>query len=438
MHKKSIESAAPAYKVKGLKKRIEVRGNLLYYKRMLMKEESCCAGMCKCPRRDHGFRMKLHTFHCAVWRVLRFTLSPWLRRKFNYTPEVYSGDGPCLVLCNHNTDWDPLLLGCAFEHQMYFVASEHIFRWGLVTRLIRLLVDPIPRLKGSLGTDTALSVMRRLHTGCSVAIFAEGNRSFTGVTGEILPSTGKLARVCGATLVTYRLEGGYFTSPRWCGSSLRRGRMRGHLAGVYTSQQLRSMSVSEINEAIRRDLYCDAYAQQREEMVKYSGTALAEHLETLLCICPRCGSVGGLVSDGDWLRCSCGFETRFNEYGFLEGDAPFDNLKDWDEMQTRKIESMLGRDGAIFSDSDMRLYELGTGHISQLIGCGEMSLYRDRLECCGIVFPLSQLCGFSLFGPQNVSFSLGSAYYEIHSDKLRCTRKYMTAIELLTKAARSR
>ncbi|MBE6700135.1 MAG: hypothetical protein E7584_07870 [Ruminococcaceae bacterium] len=31
-----------------------------------------------------------------------------------------------IVLSNHVTDYDPILVGLSFPHQMYFVASEHI------------------------------------------------------------------------------------------------------------------------------------------------------------------------------------------------------------------------------------------------------------------------------------------------------------------------
>ena len=141
-------------------------------------------------------------FHIFVWRFLRLLLAPWIKHKFNYDPEIYTGEGPYLIFANHNTDWDPLLLACALPQQTYFVASEHIFRWGLVGWVIRFLVNPIARMKGATASDTVLTVMRRLKAGANVAIFAEGNRSFNGVTGAILPSTGKLARSCGATVIT--------------------------------------------------------------------------------------------------------------------------------------------------------------------------------------------------------------------------------------------
>ncbi len=369
-----------------------------------------------------------------IWRFIRPFVRLFLRLKFNYSAEVCTAKGPFLVLCNHNTDWDPLLLGCAFPEYMSFVASEHIFRWGFAARLIIFLMNPIARLKGKTAGDTAMTMLRRLRKGVNVAMFAEGNRSFNGLTGEILPATGKLARSSGVALVTYRLDGGYFTSPRWAGKHLRRGRMTGRVVHVYAPEELKAMSADAVNAAIRQDLFVDAYAVQREQMTPFRGKHLAEHLERVLCRCPRCGAVGTLTSAGDTLRCSCGFSARYDAYGFLSGEGvPFDNVTDWDLAQTEALCALAdAAEGAIFSDSGMVLKEiLPDAHDALTLGCGEMTLWADRLECCGQVFPLAELGGFSLHGPQTVDLSFGGRSFEISSEQVRCTRKYMTVIDHL-------
>ena len=367
-----------------------------------------------------------------LWRFFRPPVRRWLQHKFNLDAEVCTEDGPFLVLCNHNTDWDPLLLACAFPDYMSFVASETIFRWRFAGKLIVWLMDPIARLKGKTAGDTAMTMLRRLRKGVSVAMFAEGDRSFNGLTNEILPATGKLARSSGVKLITYRMDGGYFTSPRWS-DGLRRGKMTGRVVRVYPPEELKAMSADEVNAAIRRDLFVDAYAVQREQMIPFRGKNLAEHLETVLCRCPRCEKLGTLKSADDTLRCGCGFSVRYNEYGFLEGeDAPFDNLTDWDTAQTAALCALADAagDGPIFTDGGMELKEvLLDSHDALPLGSGSMALYADRLECCGQVFPLSELGGFSLVRAQTVDFSCGGRFYEITSPEIRCTRKYMTVID---------
>ena len=377
-------------------------------------------------------KIKNHRFHVIFWNIFQPILTPWFRRKFNFTPEKIEADGPYLVLANHNTDWDPMLLACALPRQTYFVASEHIFRWGLVGRIIRFLVDPIARMKGTTAGDTVLTVMRRLKAGANVAIFAEGNRSFNGLTGDILPSTGKLARSCGATLVTYRMEGGYFASPRWCGKYTRRGKMTGKVMHVLTKEELKAMTVDGVNELIRADLYEDAYATQRREMVPFKGKRLAEGLETVICLCPKCGAMDTLHSRDDILSCDCGFQVKYNEYGFMEGaDAPFDNITDWDVWQTDRLLSRIPEEGVIFSNDGVTLTEVLMGHEDKIIGRGTMTLYTDRLACCGETFELAHMEGFALHGNRTVNMAYQGRDFEISSEKLLCTRKYMQVINHL-------
>lgn len=369
-----------------------------------------------------------------VWRLLHRVLPPVVRRKVDCDLEPCRAQGTFLVLANHNTDWDPILLGLAFPEYMSFVASEHIFRWGLSSWLIRFLLNPIARLKGGTAGDTAMTVLRRLKQGINVAMFAEGNRSFNGLTGDILPATGKLARSSGAGLITYRFDGGYFLSPRWSGSKLRRGRLRGRVVHVYTPEELKAMSAAQVNEAIRRDLFVDAYAVQRREMQPYLADAPAEHLETVLCRCPRCGALE-LHSAGDSLSCGCGFSVRYNDYGFLEGpEAPFDNITDWDQAQTEALCALADAtppEAPIFRDEQMQLREILPRHKSAVLGRGPMALYRDRLECCGSVFPLDQLSGLAIHGPQTLDLRFDDRSFELSSDQVRCTRKYLTVIDHL-------
>ncbi len=380
--------------------------------------------------------MKHHKLHVAVWALLRFVLRPYLRIRFNYTYEKCKVDGPCLVMGNHDTNWDPLFLGCAFPKQMYFVASEHIFRWGLLSKLLNLILAPISRMKGKTAGDTAMTILRRLKKGCNVALFANGSRSFNGISEDILPSTGKLARASGATLITYRLDGGYFTEPRWNFSGLRRGKIRGRVMGVYSPEQLKKMSVAEVNEIINRDLYVDAYAVQREAMIPFKGKKRAESLESVLCICPKCGALGAMRSEDDRFWCEdCGYEVKYDEYGFFKGsDTVFDSVTDWDKHQSKLLRDMADKAAEgelIFSDSDMELCRVNPDHSTESAGSGSIALYRDRFECCGLSFPISELGGFALHGPIVVNFSHGEHSYELKPKNIVCTRKYQTVIHHL-------
>ena len=215
----------------------------------------------------------------------------------------------------------------------------------------------------------------------NVCVFPEGNRTWDGVTAEFLPSIGKLARSSGASLVTYKLTGGYFASPRWAGNSIRRGKMHGAAVRVYSPEELRAMSPQEINEHIVSDLHEDAYERQRKNPVRFEGKALAEHLERLLFLCPKCGRMHTLQSRDDTVRCwKCGFSFRYLPTGFLVGeDIPFDNLRDWTRWQKGEIVRLCdeAEDKPIFTDTDVRVDTVVSGSGTKLLGRGDMLFHAN-------------------------------------------------------------
>ena len=90
--------------------------------------------------------MDKYTRHVKTWRLLYRLLHGFIEHKFNLSHEDICPEGPCIVIPNHVSEWDPLLVAMSFpEKQMYFVASEHLFRKGPVSRLLCWLVAPIAR-----------------------------------------------------------------------------------------------------------------------------------------------------------------------------------------------------------------------------------------------------------------------------------------------------
>ncbi|MDO4834962.1 MAG: lysophospholipid acyltransferase family protein [Clostridia bacterium] len=187
--------------------------------------------------------------------MLKFLLGWILKRIYAFkTDRPKSIKGPFLVLANHVTAVDPVLLNLSFRDQMYIVASEHLMQKGLPSKLLKLLFDPIVRRKGDSAVTAVKEMLACLKAGFNVCVFPEGTCSYDGTNSPMLPTIGKLAKTSGCTLVTYRFEGGYFTLPRW-GRGIRRGSYCGHIVNVYAPETLSAMSASEVNAAIEADLY---------------------------------------------------------------------------------------------------------------------------------------------------------------------------------------
>ena len=367
------------------------------------------------------------------WKLLWHLAHRFLTRRFRLEAEPCTLDGPCLVVSNHVTTWDPLLLSMSFpDKPIRFVASEHIFRHGLVSRLLNWLVAPIPRKKAASGADTVMASLRALKAGDSVCIFAEGDASWDGLTHPVFPATGKLARMAGVPLVTYRLEGGYLSLPRWS-KKLRRGKMRGVIVGVYPPETLKAMKGPEITALIDRDLFEDAWARQRVEHIPYRGKDRAEGIERGFFLCPKCGGLGTARGAGDRVRCACGLDLLYTEEGFFDPPDPVETPADWEKMQSAALPAFLERaEDVVFSEENAVLREIGGAHRESELGRGTLALSREKLSCAGRDFPLAEIDSMAMVKANILLFSAGDHYYEIRAEGRPCLRKYLLAWEQLT------
>jgi len=383
--------------------------------------------------------MKNYLFHRFVFVLLRYTAVPFIKRAMRYSCEKRKGpDVPSIIIANHNIDLDPGLVAMAFSRHMYFIASEHALRNGFGSKLLKFAFAPIPINKSKADVFAIKDMLNKLKEGANICLFAEGDRSFNGTTGPIPPSTAKLIKTSGADLITFRLEGGYFTNPRWA-KKRRRGRMTGRYINKYSAAELKSMSNPEINALIERDIYEDAYERQKANLVRFTGKDLAENIETVLYLCPACEKIGTIRSEGNRFSCSCGLEAEYTETGLLSGDAlPFSTMTEWDDWQRAKLEEIVGASGkeTICSDEGQSLLFVHSARDSSLIGTGLMTISRDSLCCAGYAFPIDQIMRVVVAGQMLLLFALkDGTSYEVHSNSPRSALKYREIFRILTGAS---
>ncbi len=362
--------------------------------------------------------------HAFFYGFFRPPVTVFLRLKFGYKYKI-AKDLPdtYIVLSNHNTDYDPLLVGASFPRQMYFVGSEHITRWKNAYKFLKFGFAPITRSKGTNAASTVMEVLRTVRGGANVCMFAEGARSYDGVTNPILPATGKMIKSARCALVTYRIEGGYFVSPNWSGANTRRGRLCGAPVNIYTKEQLALMSVDEINEVIARDLHEDAYARQKASPARYRGRNIAENMENLLFICPECRRCDTIRSAGDTVRCTrCGYTFRYNEYGMLEGGS-FDTVKALSDWQKERVTEDAASN-AVYTAASGSLSTLEK-HIQTPVANGPLSFGPDGLTCDGVHIPLEDITDMAMHGRRALVFSAGDKYYELTPSAEANSLKFM-------------
>ncbi len=371
----------------------------------------------------------------GLYRFLAAVLSPFFKAIFQYSYKKHRLDGPTLVVSNHVTNYDPILVGMAFPRDnMRFVASEHLFRLGFISRLLRFVFDPIARRKGTSGADTAMACTRALRDGRSVCLFAEGECSWDGVTADIFAATGRLARMGNATLITFRLEGGYLTAPRW-GKGIRRGKMTGRIVGIYSPEELRAMDKDSITGLIQRDITENTWESQSSNPVRYRHPRRAENLQAVLYACPRCNRLGSLSSRGKFLSCGCGASWEYTEFGTFSPAEPFENMRQWDTWQKNLLEKQLEAGTLRLRDSHITMVDLLDDHQQKQVAKGDLVL-ENGLLCCGEErIALTDIDDMALVQSRTLLISSGSRYCQFKAAKPCCLRKYLAVWKHATELA---
>ena len=361
-------------------------------------------------------------FFTAVLRPAGYAVAQ-LKFKYKYQkakdlPENY------IVLSNHVTDFDPIFVGLSFDRQMYYVASEHITRWGWLYKVLHFVFEPIIRYKATVAASTVMDILRKVRKGNNVCIFAEGVRTWDGVTSPVVPATAQLIKSARCGLVTYRIEGGYFASPNWASSgNTRRGKVYGAPVGIYTKEDLAKMSVAEIDEIIKRDLHEDAYARQQTEMLRYPSKKAAEGMESLIFLCPHCRAHGTLTSAKDRVTCSaCNNSFTYDEYGMLNGIAykTVYELNQWQRNELAKdVENSLQ-----YIAPDASLFTI-EGHELKTVCEGDAHITPEAITIGEVTISLSTISDMGMHGRRTLIFSTTDNYYELKVPKGKNIVKFM-------------
>ena len=350
---------------------------------------------------------------------LRFVFTPVLYLLYRFKFEKKTAKGikrPCVILANHQTVVDQFAVGLGFDFAINYVASDTIFRHGILSKLMVALARPIPFNKGSSDYVAVKNMIGVIKDGGCVGMFPSGNRSFFGDESTIIFGIGKLAKKFAVPLVLVQVRGGFLTLARWKVKPCI-GKMRASVVRVVQPEELAAMSDTEINAIINETLCFNEFEYNKTAQIAFHGRHKAEYLESVLFYCPECNSVSGLRSEGNEFFCrDCGARVRINDTGFFEkinrAEKIPETILEWGHMQLDYIKSIdfsVYTDKPVFSDNNISLYMAERAKRENNLGMGSIELYSDRLRVCGRDFPITEITTaivgvrkMSIYGKDNV------------------------------------
>ena len=177
--------------------------------------------------------------------------------------------GGVLMVCNHQSHFDPPLVGLGCPRRMSYVARDTLFRFRPFGWLLRSInVFPINR-EGT-GVAGIKEALKRLKRGDIVVIFPEGTRTRDGEIAPFRPGFTALAVRSGAAILPVAIEGAFQVWPRWK-KLPGLGQIRVHYGEPIPAAEVASRDERELlAEVERRVRECHARLRQEATATKAS------------------------------------------------------------------------------------------------------------------------------------------------------------------------
>lgn len=374
------------------------------------------------------------------YRTVRGLVKGIFIKKFNFRSAKVDIKAPFIVVSNHTTDYDAILMSTAFKEPIHFVMSDHVSSIPVAGKLIKHLVAPIPITKSTIDPATVKKMFTVAKNGGALGLFPEGNKSFSGGMSEIKPSIGKLLKKLNIPVVIYTIEGGYFSSPRWT-KNKRKGFMDGKVKYVIEKEELAKLSPEEIYKLLVAKLHVNAYEVQASRKIEFVGKNLAQNIETLLYMCPSCGSLCTVFGEHNNIKCSnCDLLGEYDSYGYIHG-TKFSRLDEWDAWQKQQLKEMdfSKFDGPIMQDNNFLVKKKISNYKNKTLGNYHIALYKDKYVFTQqngddkFEVALDDVAGFALEGVNGIQlWTKDNAVYRITNEYTVSGLKYVNCMCAIT------
>lgn len=338
------------------------------------------------------------------------------RASWNVDPEISKLSKPLIVIGNHPSNIDAMLMSCAlYPMKVNYLTASTYFR----VRLIRFLlyqVGAIPKIQFHADPRAVKAMFKVLKQDGIIGILPEGSRSIDGTTLPIEESLAKFIKKTRANVIVGISHGAYHTWPRWSKSGIRRGRIMLDLKVLMTAQEVADSSVDEIYNKIISSLQYNEYEWQKSELVEYHSKSPASGLDSILHKCPSCNKSWVTKSYRNILECqACGNSAVMDKYGFLtplnESCKVFEFVCDWNSWQKEDFDRDF-ENGEIIIKDETQMLVSHHHEPFKLLGIGTIQLDNQRFLFEGHLGPDVVTKEFPLSGILGVSAEYG-VYFDL-------------------------
>ena len=359
--------------------------------------------VCALPRPKRRNPLKPMFLLQLVIRVLSiFDLIP---TKFTYETHGMEKIGkkePCLILMNHSCFLDLKIVSRIFFPKPYGIVctSDGFVGKNLLMRLIGCI--PTQKFVNDVTLVRDMEyLLKKKKT--SVLMYPEASYSFDGTATPLPRKMGVLLKKLGVPVVTVITKGAFSRDPLYNGLQLRKVKVSADVTCLFTKEDLKTMTVAQLDEKLDEAFTFDGFRWQQENHVVIDEPFRADYLNRVLYQCPHCGVEGKTEGKGVALTCHhCGASYTLTEEGYLQanhGQSAFTHVPDWYAWQRQQVRNAI-EDGSYKLDVPVEIgmmvdykaiYMVGDGRLTHdaegfhLTGCeGELDYRQGPLANYGL------------------------------------------------------
>lgn len=251
-------------------------------------------------------------------QIVSWFAATFLFRRKYLRNEIRGKKGPFVVIANHEAALDFVNLIGATSRPMTFVISKSFFSTLPIQGFLKKLAV-IPKQQFQTSSDDLKKMKRVIDAGQPVVIYPAGLMCEDGLSTPIPAATYKFLKWLNVDVYVARTRGSYFVMPKWS-KKMRPGRTTMDIYQLFTKEEIKDLTLEQIQEKTDSALLYDAYADQVEMQVKYWGNRDLRGLENVLYQCPQCGAEFTITAtqEGEIFCGNCSFRQVADEYGFFE------------------------------------------------------------------------------------------------------------------------
>ncbi len=122
--------------------------------------------------------ISLLLYHLFKWSVVSPVLHTYFRGRI-YGAEKVPQKGRLLVVSNHASDFDPLLLSCCVNRPVAYMAKEELFQVPVLKQAIQAY-GAYPVKRGSADRSAMKAAIASIESGWATGVFLDGTRTPDG------------------------------------------------------------------------------------------------------------------------------------------------------------------------------------------------------------------------------------------------------------------